>query len=262
MAKSEIRELKEKLDKAIAITKIKYPTDKELVFFIKARDSSIHLSTSLFSKFKKAYKDVSPYSFKRVLKVLDEIIQEEFYFSWDETTKTYTQILRKEQTDEDEQHENSNRLLGLTGTYIGVSYNLLKSKTQNFYSYFKVRIHSLDKVVCQTERAIFKKGKMRLIGLDRIMIEISNDKRIIILIGNIGLNDNLTTLQNIKLGYVDSGDVHIKKGFAILFRTNLEYEAITPTSIEESDERMADFTEYTSLIKEIGQNVIPPSIEH
>lgn len=268
MSKRKIyRDLSAKLNKALSLLGEKYKT-QEIIELVKSKDKNLtRLSPSYFSKYKNVLKNdgyinsITEGTFTKILRSIDIIISEELRLRWNDSIKAY----ELEQTVLDEFNDDQpipEKLIGLVGTWEGLSYNKKKSikDKRDFYSYFKLRILDKERVICNSLRANFHKGRLKIISIDRVSIEISTDNRTIFLIGKIGLTEHLDKLNYLYMAYTDSGDQDVKSGNAILFRSKEQYDKLTPEIIDVSSPKITPFLSHIQLINGT-QHVVPPSEE-
>ncbi|OQP64748.1 hypothetical protein A3860_18490 [Niastella vici] len=201
---------------------------------INACENSIHIHT------------ISRKHFSYIFEVIDPYIKSTYELIWNDSKKEYV----KEETLSLSANETVNknaRLLELTGGWIGYSWNENRTKEKNIphINIFKLNIRDIDKITCVTEKAEFKEGKMNTANHDRLIIDLVNSHRKIILIGHIGLAEEgkLKKLDRIHLAYVDTGDRNVKTGLAIIERTDIEFSNIETESKEITffDIEKADF---------------------
>jgi hypothetical protein len=101
---------------------------------------------------------------------------------------------------------------------------------------FKIKIENINKVFCQTEWTTFKEneGRLYLIGLERVCIEVSHSGRKAIFILYLGSNEaeDIKSQTKFSLGYVDSGLKQVHSGKALIKRaTSQDYEQIVCKSV-------------------------------
>lgn len=192
------------------------------------RGSNKEFSTSTLSSYytAKSYTTgLNPKKAFRILKALESLLEEAPYnVIWNAYTEEYSE------NDESTAKLNIQKLNEFTGTWEAYSWDSSKSQDvgKGYVHCFKFKIESPENVVCVTQETTFAKGKLYIIGTEKVCIEISNSARKAYFMAHFGSVEFEEIRKNrvFILAYVDSGRYNVKAGLTLIKRTDKKFDDI------------------------------------
>jgi len=193
----------------------------------KFRDTDNVLSASTVSSYKKATifaNGLNSAKAFQIVKMLEGYIETTFEYMWSPSEKRYVSIK------EEDLKKHKDKLEALIDTWEAYTWDseASKLKQEGFIHCFRLKIESPEKVICSTKDTPEFTGKMFLIGIDKVCIEIFHATRKAFFILHFG-SAEASNIKNTKiffLVYVDSGRFTSRCGKLAIRRTDRTYEDI------------------------------------
>lgn len=192
------------------------------------RGSNKAFSTSALSSYytAKSYTTgTNPKKAFKILKALESLLEEAPYkVIWNDHAEEYSE------NDESTTRLNIKKLTEFIGTWEAYSWDSSKSQDEKkgYVHCFKFKIESPESVICITQETTFAKGRLYLIGTEKVCIEISNNARKAYFVAHFG-SVEVEEIQKHRvfiLAYVDSGRYNVKAGIALIKRTEIDFNDI------------------------------------
>lgn len=174
------------------------------------------------------YRDINARTFSKIFAIIDPYMESVCSMVWNGTkyVKISAELLEE---------KINPKLKALNGTWEGFSWDAGNSKVnkKGYIHHFKFKI-SLSSIICETLAGVFKGKHITIITTDRIAIGLSRTRParkiyFIIYVGNLN-SPKLHEVEDFKIAYVDSGEIQVKAGLAIIKRSKSDYAKFRPTS--------------------------------
>jgi hypothetical protein len=173
---------------------------------------------------------ISAANYLSVFETLDQLILEKYNRKWNKESEEY-ELINTEADAPESPFLYNQKLVGLNDAWQGFSWN--KDRTEHFstqpkeqrldyYNLFKLRIFNKNNVECLIEKTKMT-GTLWLVGERKITIQLKSEARLLVMLAQIPLMEDLSAINDITFAYVDSGSKHVKCGLAIVNR--MDYDA-------------------------------------
>ncbi len=223
-----MEKLRYKFESSVTILTSNYGNKLKIIDYLNQNITEFHLTDVEFSRLlnPEGFSVARIRKYKSILSVIDPFLIRNYGYKWDDKGKCYRKARSINSTNREFEIERINTLKGF---WIGYSWD--KSTTESdpldkeYIHVFKVEIKDATNVVCETKQAALVEATMsKLIGKDKVAIELGPEQRKIFLIIDIGLLENkfLQTKEKFSLAYIDSGNSKVKAGLAFIVRVDIE----------------------------------------
>lgn len=223
-----MEKLRYKFESAVTILTSNYGNKVTITNYLNINITDLKLTDVEFSRLlnPEGFSVARVRKYKAILSVIDPFILKNYGYRWDEKGKCYRKARLVNNINREFEIE---RINALKGYWIGYSWDQSTTESdpldKEYIHVFKVEIKDATNVVCETKQAALVEATMsKLIGKDKVAIELGPDQRKIFLIIDIGLLENkfLQTKEKFSLAYIDSGNSKVKAGLAFIERVEMD----------------------------------------